>query len=459
MKSFKFRTILILMVILLYSVFIFVSESTQSYALNDKSKPEIDSVKVFQAWAHTENMAHLSEFEKIALHDLVIEDTWIYNIGWNTNDEQPYNYLATTLDPTALENAKRMNDELRNLNPKIKVICSLNYREGKVVKEQDDLEYWEKGDLPIDSKYWLKDGNGDIVPGWGEDVNGDGTIELSEIELGLIDFTNESFQALVVERVETLKDSGLFDGVFFDWWSEMDITTGNLDFSETYISLEDEIYARVALLEKIRDAVGSEFLILVNSNQNKVPQSANYINGIFMECYKPEYSRGYTQLEMNQIESTLKWAEISVQEPRINCIEGWRKVEDYNGSETVRIIERNTPESIDQMTNFTAMSLALSEGYVLFGDDNAMPSEDHLHNWYDLWSLEIGKKVEGASDYLAEEGLKVKVFEYVYAVYNDSDQSKFIVFQTPVRSYGGVGNSRMIKIKPHTGMIFHRNES
>lgn len=179
-----------------------------------------------------------------------------------------------------------------------------------------------------------------------------------------------------------------------------------------------------------------------------------------MECYKPEYSRGYTQLEMNQIESTLKWAEISVQEPRINCIEGWRKVEDYNGSETVRIIERNTPESIDQMTNFTAMSLALSEGYVLFfGDDNAMPSEDHLHNWYDLWSLEIGKKVEGASDYLAEEGLKVKVFEYVYAVYNDSDQSKFIVFQTPVRSYGGVGSSRMIKIKPHTGMIFHRNES
>lgn len=181
---------------------------------------------------------------------MVIEDTWIYNIGWNTNDEQPYNYLATTLDPTALENAKRMNDELRNLNPKIKVICSLNYREGKVVKEQDDLEYWEKGDLPIDSKYWLKDGNGDIVPGWGEDVNGDGTIELSEIELGLIDFTNESFQALVVERVETLKDSGLFDGVFFDWWSEMNITTGNLDFSETYISLEDEIYARVALLEK-----------------------------------------------------------------------------------------------------------------------------------------------------------------------------------------------------------------
>jgi len=391
------------------------------------------------------------------MHDLIITSTWTFDIGWNTSDAQPYDFLATQLDEHALYDAKVINDELRQLNPDIKVFCSLDYREGKMVYDKRGLEYWEMGDLPLDSEFWLRDESGKIAPGWGEDLNGNGTVEESEIELGLIDFTDENFQNLLVKKVEALNASGLFDGIMFDWWNEMGATTGNLDWSKTYLTLETETEARINLLKKIRKAVGDDFYIIVNANKKRVPESAPYINGVYMECGKSEYNLGYSQDELRTIEDTLKWAETAIPEPRFNSLEGWRIVESYSGEKEIRVIERNSEENKKWMRLFTTMSLTLSDGYVLFSDDYAMPSEDHLHNWYNFWSIELGQPtIRSGIKYRQQEGVYIRSFDRGYVVYNGSDQDQTVDFLKPVvNQYDGLKDKSFV-VPALDGYIFFK---
>ena len=81
--------------------------------------------------------------------------------------------------------------------------------------------WWEVGYFPPDSPYWLKDGNGKPILGWGEDTNGDGKIDANDTVLSyLIDFTNPDMQNLMVNQAVALYASGLFDGIMLDWWNE-----------------------------------------------------------------------------------------------------------------------------------------------------------------------------------------------------------------------------------------------
>ena len=95
--------------------------------------------------------------------------------------------------------------------------------------------------------------------------------------------------------------------------------------------------ARLSILRKIREHVADDFLILVNANMRQTPKSAPYVNGLFMECYKSEYGKGYSLDQILQMEETLLWAEQHLREPRINCLEGWRVVTDYMGDLKTRV--------------------------------------------------------------------------------------------------------------------------
>jgi len=135
-------------------------------------------------------------------------------------------------------------------------------------------------------------------------------------------------------------ESGVVDGVMLDWWEE------DAD--------------RVALVTAIRKRIGEDALILVNANDRKIPQSAPFVNGLFMECYKSQ-----TAGQWQQIAETLAWAEENLRTPRINCLETW-----WHDSRADEHLMRAT----------TTLSLVLSDGYCLFADPNPLPTPDHLHD-------------------------------------------------------------------------------
>jgi len=71
---------------------------------------------------------------------------------------------------------------------------------------------------------------------------------------------------------------------------------------------------RLALVRLIRQRLGDAPLILVNANDRTTPQTAPFINGYFMECY-----RTVTAEDWRRVSETLVWAEANLRRPHINC--------------------------------------------------------------------------------------------------------------------------------------------
>jgi hypothetical protein len=414
---------------------------------------------IFQAWNPIENKPDEDELMLLARHNLVFTGMWSMRINWKITPEQPYNGLSTILvnqqGGELLEEAHQRRDKLRTLNSNLKLLCEIKYREGRYVTDKS-VELWKQGSYPPGSEFWLRDENGRLCPGWGEDSDGDGEIELDEIQFMLVDFRNPALHELIAEKALALKKSGLFDGIMLDWWNEYSAITGKWPvWNGTYLNLNDEKAARIAILRKIREKVGDDFLILVNSNYNTVPLSATFVNGLFMECFKPQYDKGYTIEQIKKMEAALLWAEENLREPRINCLEGWRIVTDYAGEREVRAAERNSEENLKWMRMITTLSLTHSDGYVLFGDDNAQPSPDHLHNWYDFWYADLGYSVgKKGTIYNNIDGLFIREFSNGWAVYNRSGVTQSIVFKENVTAFTKKEKAISHKIPNFDGEIF-----
>jgi hypothetical protein len=107
----------------------------------------------------------------------------------------------------------------------------------------------------------LRDEKGQIVPGWEEG----GYL--------CLDFHNPEFRSQVARQAKAAVDSGAVDGVMLDWWSD--------DAS------------RLALIQEVRAAVGDKAIILANANDRQTPQTAPYINGYFMECYRSKTAKDW----------------------------------------------------------------------------------------------------------------------------------------------------------------------
>lgn len=391
---------------------------------------------IFQAWNGIENLPDEDELHRLARHDLIFHDPYsLLRVPWNISEQQPYQGIATDLNPDQLDTARQRKQQLLSLNPDLLLLVEIRCRDAKYLSRDNERQvenWWEVGYFPPNSPYWLKDGNGKPVLGWGEDTNGDGKINADDTVLSyLIDFTNPDMQNLMVNQAVVLYASGLFDGIMLDWWNEDYATSaiGVDDWSATILTPTAELEARLSILRKIREHVGNDFLILVNANMRQTPKSAPFVNGLFMECYKSEYRKGYSLDQIRQMEETLLWAEQHLREPRINCLEGWRVVVDYTGDLNTRVMERNSEENRQWMRMITTLSLTHSDGYVLFGDDNAIPTPDHLHNWYDFWDVDLGQPIqERAVQYQGVEGLFVRAFEKGWVVYNRSGSQQIVAF-------------------------------
>lgn len=276
---------------------------------------------VFQAWNPADNLKE-DKLATAARHDLIFGGASFFGLRWAGAHEG----LAKDFTPESVRAARQKRRELLGRNPNLVLLAEIRYRDAH-------LSY-----LPEGHPWWRRDESGKIVSGWAEG----GYLQL--------DFGDPAFREQVAAQAQAAAASGAVDGVMLDWWQ---------DDAE-----------RLALARAIRARIGANALILANANDRRIPQTAPYINGLFMECY-----RSGTDEEWSRIAATLAWAEANLREPRINCLETW-----YHASRADESLMRRT----------TTLALTLSDGYCLFSDPNPLPTPDHLHNWYAFWERGLG---------------------------------------------------------------------
>ena len=341
---------------------------------------------IFGAFGNIINLPNLSSREKLAHHDLFFSGLPFDSMKWVPSPEGLKTFVH-------VESAKGEWEERLSLNPNLLTIIALNYQGAN------------DGEYPEDWSYWVRDESGNRII-----ADAPGTF--------LIDFTHPEIQDLEVRRAIAFAKCGLFDGIMLDWWRD----EWNYRKDAPYYTY-DVHEAAITMLRRIREGVDSvrdNFLIIANTNKTKVPRSALYLNGTFMETIT-----GYDHQGLTEIESSLLWAEKNLQEPLINCLEGW----------AIKSEPLDSPKNQQRMRLFTTMSLVFSDGYVLFSDTYV---NFHNHYWYPFWDADLGRPVGGDETkgqlYDNREGLFIREFTNGWAVYNRSGKEQVVKF--PVKSSG-----------------------
>jgi hypothetical protein len=347
-----------------------------------------DFPSVFQPWGRVENLPALDTLEAIAKHDLAWSAISLCGLRWDT---QPRG-LAEGFDAESIVAAQAVRRRLLALNPNLLLIAEIRYRDA------------DAGFLPEGHRWWKRDEDGQIVKGW------------EEGRYLRLDYTNPAFGRHVAARAKAVLDSGVADGILLDWWQD------------------DE--PRLALVREIRAAIGEEPLILVNSNDRRIPKTAPYVNGLFMECYRSE-----TPADWRRIERTLAWAERNLRGPRVNCVEVW-----YQTS------RRDLP----LMRAVTTLTLTHSNGYCLFSDPNPLPTPDHRHDWYPFWDSTLGRPTGVGID--RADGAVQREFDHGTVVYNPMGNGAVTVrFGQPHTSRATGRRSETHALSPCDGDIYLRS--
>ena len=183
-------------------------------------------------------------------------DARFFRLKWNNQ----HLGLADGFIPESIEAAKAYRRKLLALNPNLVLIAEIRYRDA------------HKSYLPDGHPWWLRDKQGRIVAGW------------EEGGFLCLDLHNPEFRRQVARQAKAAVASGVVDGIMLDWWAD------DAD--------------RLALVKEVREAIGNDALIICNANDRTTPQTAPYINGYFMECY-----RSKTAQDWKRIADTLVWAE------------------------------------------------------------------------------------------------------------------------------------------------------
>ncbi|MCY4553563.1 MAG: leucine-rich repeat domain-containing protein [Candidatus Poribacteria bacterium] len=364
---------------------------------------------IFSAWGNIINLPSLSQREGLSYHD-IHWSSLLFDMQWLATPEGLRTFLHVEL-------AKEYRDDMLSLNPNMIFIVSMNYQAANL------------GEYPEDWPYWLRDKSGNIIK--------------ADPDTFLIDFTHPEIQDYLVRQVIVFAKCGLFDGILLDWWRD----EWHHDDPDNRYYVHDVGEAAITMLRRMRegvDEVRDDFLIIANTVRSKIPRSAPYINGIFMETTPP-----YSYTDLGEIENTLLWAEENLQEPRINCLEGYA----------------DKREPLDSATNqqwmrlFTTMNLTHSGGYVNFVSGGL-----HEHHWYPFYDAPLGRPVGGDETkgqlYENREGLFIREFTNGWAVYNRSGKEQTIEFSEAVSGVAsGVEGERSHTLRDLDGEIYLKSES
>ncbi len=349
-------------------------------------------------WSSVINLPESTDLEQMALHDLYF-CCLIFNQSFMDTEDG----AVVVGDMTY---ATQLRDAYLDKNPNMLFLAGLSLRSEQIPVRGLD---WE---------FFIRDENGDLITAFGDKGN------------AFMDFTHPEVQRIIINQAVAVAKCGLYDGIFFDWWTEDSViladgvnATWGVSEDSGFRGFQAEQDAKDNILKGIRSQVRDNFLILVNSNRRKFPRTAWAINGTFMETLR-DHEGGYTYAGLQEIESTLRWAESNLREPRINAVEGWGVPSQPPDGDVNR----------KWMRVFTAMTLTHSDGYVLYniGYTPATGGNDHQHIWYDFWDADLGRPIgEKAELYKTPnttpiEGLFIREFTNGWAVYNRSGKERLI---------------------------------
>jgi hypothetical protein len=358
-------------------------EKTVVRRVADRSFPS-----VFQAWNPADNLKE-DKLATEARHDLIFHGENLFGLRW----DNAYPGLATNFTAASILQAGKRRRDLLSRNPNLVLLMEIRYRDA------------HRSFLPDGHQWWRRDGQGRIVSGW------------EEGNYLQMDFSHPAYQEQVAAQAQAAVQSGIVDGIMLDWW--------------------DDAAERLALVKTIRDRIGPEALILANANDRKTTNTAPFINGYFMECY-----RSRTAADWKRIAETLAWAEKNLRAPRINCLETW-----YHTS-------RN---DVHLMRATTTLSLVLSDGYCLFSDPNPLPTADHLHNWYPFWQRQLGSAL--GTGKVRPDGAITREFSGGVAAYNPmGNQPVTITFPEARWSRATGKQARTHLLNPCDGDLFLKQD-
>ena len=380
---------------------------------------------IFQAWDGITNLSALSRQDREAYHDLGWRN--FFGLHWRETTSG-YRLMGS------MKQAIARRDALLDKNPNMLFLVEISLRES-------NLNTWDE-----DWEYWIRDSAGNLVRAWHHLFPGRGSY--------LIDFTRPEVQDIIIQQVVAVAKCGLYDGIVFDWWHENHVTLFDwYDPSKRYSTLEVELQARLSIVQRIREKVPDDFLIIGNTNRRKIPITAPYLNGGHMETGRDNDS-GYTHDGLEQIENSLVWLEENLREPQVNCLEGWG-VGDQSP---------DSPTNKRWMRVITTMSLTHSDGYVLYNMGGILFGVgDHAHIWHDFWDANLGRPVGPQAQFYGDvEGLFIREFTNGWAVYNRSGAAQTIALPasaTPVSDRGNNAASRTHLLPDLDGEIYLTTKS
>lgn len=367
--------------LLLFCIFIFIGGNAQSNniasKINSRTYPS-----VFQAWYGIDMPEYPIKTAKqrlkvAAKHDLLWEEP-LSQLGENVDlvlglvwDNQHHG-LATSFTKKSLKKAKANKAKLLKENPNMVLLLEIRWRDAP------------SSFLPENSDWWKRNDKGEIVKGW-----------LGGWEpFYMLNYENTEFQDNVARQAKIALESGVYDGIMLDWSGHEEIA------------------------RKIRSSIGQEGLIIINLHDDihDAEKFKDVINGSFMELNPSDESTNTASggkeeknlRSWDNIQKALVWFEENFQQPTVNCLEVWGDRKD-----------------LARMRALTTLGLTHSDGYILYADPNPLKTPDHLHDWYSVWDVNLGKPVAKMTK--LPNGAFRREFENGTAVYNHYKNGKVTV--------------------------------
>ena len=364
------------------------------------------------------NKHHLSPAEMTASHDMF----WSPEFGLRFQRTD----AGVSLVGDWME-ARRQQEALLDLNPNVILLLEVDMR-GTDPNSLFLKELYSGDDFP-----WIRDASGEIILG----------APAEQYTNLLIDFTHPIAQDIIVNQAIAAAESGLWDGILFAHWEEEGVVL------KGYRSYEAEQNARESILQRIRDAVEDDFLIIVTGT-GQLRFGTPYLNGMILYSDRQDFKNDQ-HTGLIELESNLLWAEKNLREPRINYLQA---------KGIARELPLN-PTNQQAMRCFTTLSLTHSDGYFLYtmgvdwgephqhddfywnyphkytdsdywnqhtnSHDTFLHEHGAAHYWYDFWDADLGPPI-GKKGRLSlnREGLFIREFANGWVIYNRSGKAQNI---------------------------------
>ena len=381
-----------------------------------------DFPSVFAPWNVAENLRQadgqivpLSTIETPAAirarHDLFFSTyQWL---GLKLASGRKYVVLTPEFTPESIQKALSNRARLLAANPHMLIMTDLHYFSAP------------QSYLPPNSPWWRHDARNTQFEGNNQ-----------EYKSSMLDFSNPDFQDKVAGLAAALMKTGVYDGCMLDWWHDDDQWSAD----------------RLALIKKIRAAVGEKAILLGNVNGHQPRRTASYLNGMYMEGFGANFFPDWHTAAAN-----LVWGASHLRQPAFTALEGWYSYKGENDPGDTAEIQRRGRSDYARMRAVTTLSLVFSDGYVLFSDPNSLPTPDHLHDWYPFWDKSLGKPAGPVAtlDRPKLSGAYTRQYEKGEVVFNPpSNHTVTINFSEPRRSAANGITGQSFSVAAGDGDLF-----